>query len=48
VPASGDMIVRLAELSEQNARLQARVAALENSLANEHDEQDGSRDLTTK
>jgi len=45
VPASGDVIVRIAELSEQNARLQARVAALENAVGDEHD---SGRDLTTK
>ena len=33
VPASGDVVARVAELSEQNARLQARLAALENADA---------------
>jgi high-affinity iron transporter len=45
VPASGDVITRIAELSEQNARLQARIAALENAVDNEHA---SGRDLTTK
>jgi hypothetical protein len=45
VPASGDMVARLAELSEQNARLQARIAALENSV---EDARDHPRDLTAK
>ena len=33
VPASGDVLMRVAELSEQNARLQARLAALEDADA---------------
>ena len=33
VPASGDVLARVAELSEQNARLQARLAALEDAEA---------------
>jgi hypothetical protein len=37
VPASGDVVARMAELSEQNARLQARIAALENSLGPVHE-----------
>ena len=36
-PASGDVATRMAELSEQNARLQARIAALENSLGEERE-----------
>ncbi|HEX2781660.1 MAG TPA: cytochrome c/FTR1 family iron permease [Gemmatimonadaceae bacterium] len=31
-PASGDLVARVTELSEQNARLQARLAALEDSI----------------
>jgi len=45
VPASGDVIARIAELSEQNARLQARIAALENTVG---DSRETRRDLTTK
>ena len=45
VPASGDVIVRIAELSEQNARLQARLAALENTVG---DDRESGRDLTAK
>ena len=45
VPASGDVVARISELSEQNARLQARIAALENAVDNEHE---SGRDLTTK
>jgi high-affinity iron transporter len=45
VPASGDMVVRVAELSEQNARLQARIAALENTVSGQHDAV--QRDVTT-
>jgi high-affinity iron transporter len=37
VPASGDVLMRVAELSEQNARLQARIAALENASAADSD-----------
>jgi len=45
VPASGDVVGRIAELSEQNARLQARIAALENAV---EDTRENRRDLTTK
>jgi high-affinity iron transporter len=51
VPASGDMVVRVAELSEQNARLQARIAALENAVSGQHDAVQHDvvhRDVTTK
>ena len=44
-PASGDVVVRLAELSEQNARLQARLAALENSVG---EQRESPRDFTAK
>jgi hypothetical protein len=45
------MVVRVAELSEQNARLQARIAALENAVSGQHDAVQHDvvhRDVTTK
>ena len=45
VPASGDVVARMAELSEQNARLQARIAALENSVG---EATERPRDFTAK
>ena len=38
-PATDDLVARVADLSEQNARLQARLAALEDSI----DERGGRR-----
>jgi len=42
VPASADIIHRMAELSEQNARLQARLAALEDTLDERGRRRDGA------
>ena len=46
VPASGDVLQRVAELSEQNARLQARLAALENADAARRDDTLASKKLS--
>jgi high-affinity iron transporter len=46
VPASGDVLQRVAELSEQNARLQARLAALEDADAARRDDTLASKKLS--